>query len=178
MAPRLLTILTDKTRARSVASPGGPGIGAGRRGGRPRLRRGETGNPFDQLKGDWTGGGMVTPSRGDPEKVDCKVTYTVAGNTVTQTLLCTGADNRYDAKTKFKYKGGKISGSWLETTFDASGNVSGSAIGHLVHARISGDKFSGRMSINVSDAGHTINIVQLDNKSGAYHLAASFSLHR
>ena len=77
-------------------------------------------------------------------------------------------------KPSSNYKGGKISGSWLETTFDASGNVSGSAIGHLVHARISGDKFSGRMSINVSDAGHTINIVQLDNKSGAYHLAASF----
>ncbi len=139
--------------------------------------RGE-GNPFDQLNGDWTGGGMVTPSRGDPEKLDCKVAYDVAGNNVTQTLLCTGVDNQFDAKTKFKYKGGKISGSWNEKTFDASGSVSGSAIGRLVHARISGDKFSGRMSINVSDAGHTINIVQLDNKSGAYHLAASFSLHR
>jgi hypothetical protein len=177
MAPRLLTILTAKLapvlllllvavvsgQAESAATKAPP--------------RG-TGNPFDQLTGDWTGGGMVTPSRGGPEKVDCKVTYTTAGNTVTQTLLCTGVDNRYDAKTKFKIKGDKISGSWLETTFDASGSISGSAIGHLVHARISGDKFSGRMSINVSDSGHTINIVQLDNKSGAYRLAASFALHR
>ena len=137
-----------------------------------------SGNPFDQLKGDWTGGGVVTPSKGGTEKVDCKVTYTPAGSTITQALLCTGADNRFDATTKFKYKNGKISGSWLETTFDASGSISGSATGDLVHARISGDKFSGRMSIKVSDSGHTINIVQLDNKSGAYHLAASFSLHR
>jgi len=177
MAPRLLTILTTKVAPILllvlVALVSGPADAAATKA----PPRGE-GNPFDQLKGDWTGGGMVTPSRGDPEKVDCKVAYDVAGNTVTQTLLCTGVDNRYDAKTKFKLKGGKISGSWLETTFDASGNVSGSAIGHLVHARISGDKFSGRMSINVSDAGHTINIVQLDNKSGAYHLAASFDLHR
>lgn len=177
MAPRLLTILTAKLAPALllvlVALVSGPTDAASTKA----PPRGE-GNPFDQLKGDWTGGGMVTPSRGDPEKVDCKVSYTAAGNTVTQALLCTGVDNRYDAKTKFKYKGGKISGSWLETTFDASGNISGSAIGHLVHARISGDKFSGRMSINVSDAGHTINIVQLDNKSGAYHLAASFELHR
>jgi hypothetical protein len=177
MAPRLLTILTTKVAPilllLLVALVAGPADAAATKA----PPRGE-GNPFDQLKGDWTGGGMVTPSRGDPEKVDCKVSYTAAGSTVTQTLLCAGVDNRYDAKTKFKIKGGKISGSWLETTFDASGNVSGSAIGHLVHARISGDKFSGRMSINVSDAGHTINIVQLDNKSGAYHLAASFSLHR
>jgi hypothetical protein len=177
MAPRLLTILTAKLAPilllLVVALVSGQ-AGAAATKAPPR---GE-GNPFDQLKGDWTGGGMVTPSRGDPEKVDCKVSYTAAGSTVTQALLCTGADNRYDAKTKFKIKGSKISGSWVETTFDASGSISGSAIGHLVHARISGDKFSGRMSINVSDSGHTINIVQLDNKSGAYRLAASFSLHR
>jgi hypothetical protein len=175
MAPRLLMLLMAKIapvllllvafvagQAASVAAPAPRGDG----------------NPFDQLQGDWTGGGMVTPTRGDPEKVDCKVSYTTAGTTITQTLLCTGIDNQFDAKTKFKLKDGKISGSWLETTFDASGNISGSAVGHLVHARISGDKFSGRMSINVSDSGHTINIVQLNNKTGAYHLAASFDLHR
>lgn len=177
MAPRLLTILTAKLASilplLLVAFVAGQAASAATQA----PPRGD-GNPFDQLQGDWTGGGMVTPTRGDPEKVDCKVSYTAAGNTVTQALLCTGVDNRYDAKTKFKIKGDKISGSWLETTFDASGSISGSAIGHLIHARISGDKFSGRMSINVSDSGHTINIVQLNNKTGAYQLAASFDLHR
>jgi hypothetical protein len=43
---------------------------------------------------------------------------------------------------------------------------------------ISGDKFSGRMSINVSGSRHTINIVQLDPKSGTYRPAASVALHR
>jgi hypothetical protein len=177
MASRLLTILTAKLAPIAmlvlVALVTGPAQSAAA----SAPPRGE-GNPFDQLTGDWTGGGIVTPSRGDPEKVECKVSYTPSGSTVTQTLVCSGVDNQFDAKTKFKYKGGKISGSWNEKTFDASGNISGSAIGDLVHARISGDKFSGRMSIKVSDSGHTINIVQLDNKSGAYHLAASFTLHR
>jgi hypothetical protein len=177
MALRLLTILTAKVAPVLLLLGVALVSGQAQAAATKAPPRGE-GNPFDQLQGDWTGGGMVTPSRGDPEKVDCKVSYTAAGSTVTQALLCTGADNRYDAKTKFKIKGSKISGSWLETTFDASGSISGSAIGHLVHARISGDKFSGRMTINVSDSGHTINIVQLDNKSGAYHLAASFDLHR
>jgi len=177
MAPRLLTISTAALAPVLVLSLLTLGSAQAESTATKVPPRGE-GNPFDQLKGDWTGGGMVTPSRGDPEKVDCKVAYDVAGSTVTQTLLCSGVDNQFDAKTKFKYKGGKISGWWNEKTYDASGSVSGSAIGHLVHARISGDKFSGRMSINVSDSGHTINIVQLDNKSGAYHLAASFDLHR
>jgi hypothetical protein len=50
--------------------------------------------------------------------------------------------------------------------------VSGSAVGNTVHAVISGDKFSG------SGSRHTINIVQLDPKSGTYRPAASVALHR
>ena len=136
------------------------------------------GNPFDQLKGDWTGGGIVTPAKGGTKKVTCKVTYTVAGSATTQNMVCDGDDYKFDAKTKFKYNGGKISGSWSETTYDASGNISGTAAGDTVHARISGDKFSGRMSIIVSDARHTINIVQLDPKSNVYREAAAVALHR
>jgi hypothetical protein len=34
------------------------------------------------------------------------------------------------------------------------------------------------MSINVSGSSHTINIVQLDPKSGSYRQAASVALHR
>jgi hypothetical protein len=177
MAPRLLTILTTKHAPILLLLLVAVVAGQAALAATQAPPRGE-GNPFDQLTGDWTGGGMVTPSRGNPEQVECKVSYSAAGSTVTQSLLCTGADSRYDAKTKFKFKDGKISGSWLETTFDASGSINGSAVGHLIHARISGDKFSGRMSINVSESGHTINIVQLNNKTGAYHLAASFDLHR
>lgn len=136
------------------------------------------GNPFEQLKGDWTGGGIITTSKGDPKKVTCKVAYAPAGATTTQSMVCNGDDYQFDARTKFKYNGGKISGSWHETVYDASGNVSGTAAGDTVHARISGDKFSGRMSIVVSDDSHTINIVQLDSKTGTYRHAASVALKR
>lgn len=101
-----------------------------------------TGNPFEILKGYWTGGGTVTPVKGNPERVSCKVS------------------------------------TWSETTYDASGSVSGSAVGNTVHAVINGPKFSGRMSINVSGSSQTINIVQLDSNSGSYRSAASVALHR
>ncbi len=66
MAPRLLTIATAKVLpivmlllvalgsvpAESAAEKAAPG-----------------GNPFDQLKGDWTGGGIVTPAKGGTKKV-------------------------------------------------------------------------------------------------------------
>jgi len=136
------------------------------------------GNPFDKLKGDWTGGGMVTPAKGGTKKVTCKVTYNVAGSTTTQNMVCDGDDYQLEAKTKFKYNGGKISGSWNEVVYDATGNISGTAAGDTVHARISGDKFSGRMSIVVSDARHTINIIQLDPKTNVYREAAAVVLRR
>ncbi|MGZ5916295.1 MAG: hypothetical protein ACXWJ4_03065 [Methyloceanibacter sp.] len=138
-----------------------------------------SGNPFDTLKGYWTGGGTVSPVNGKPEKVSCHVTYNVAGSAVSQTMRCAGTDYKINTSTKLTYTGGKISGSWNESTYDASGGVSGTAGGNTVHARISGDKFSGRMSINISGkGGHSINIVEFDKNSGAYRPVANVSLRR
>jgi len=137
-----------------------------------------SGNPFELLDGYWTGGGTVTPPKGHAEKVSCRVTYAVAGSSVTQNMRCAGTDYKFSTSSKLTYSGGKISGSWSETTYDASGSVNGTASGNTVHARISGDKFSGRMSIKVSGSSHSINIMQLDKNSGSYRPAATVSLRR
>ena len=136
------------------------------------------GNPFDKLKGYWSGGGTVTPPKGQTEKVSCRVTYSVAGSAVTQNMRCAGTDYKFNTSAHLTYSGGRISGSWSETIYDASGSVSGTASGNTVNANISGNKFTGRMSINVSGSRHTISIVQLDKRSGSYRKAASVSLHR
>ena len=135
-------------------------------------------NPFDQLSGDWKGGGTVRPADGQPKKVSCKVTYKVAGSNMSQNLRCAGTDYRINAITKLTYTGGKIKGSWSESTYDANGRVTGTAKDNTIHARITGDKFSGRMSINVADAGHEINMVQFNESSGTYRLVTSLFLRR
>jgi hypothetical protein len=137
-----------------------------------------SGNPFDKLKGYWTGGGTVTPPKGQTEKVSCRVTYSVAGSAVTQNMRCAGTDYKFHTSAQLTYNGGRISGSWSETIYDASGSVSGTASANRVNASINGNKFSGRLSISVSGSRHTINIVQLDKRSGSYRRAASVSLHR
>jgi hypothetical protein len=171
MEPRLLTTLTVRALPIVLLIVGAfASLAAG--------AATDKGNPFDQLKGDWTGGGIVTPAKGGTKKVTCKVSYDVAGNATTQSMVCNGDDYQFDAKTKFKNNGGKLSGSWNEVIYDASGNISGTAGGDTVHARISGDKFSGRMSIVVSADRHTINMVQLDPKTNVYRESAAFVLHR
>jgi hypothetical protein len=177
MAFRLLTILSGKLLPVAslllVALVAAPAESATKKA-TPK----GTGNPFVLLNGYWSGGGTVVPQKGGAEKVSCRVTYSVAGSAVTQNMRCAGTDYKFNTSSKLNYAGGKISGSWSETTYDASGTVAGTATGNTVHARISGDKFSGRMSINVSGSRHTINIVQLDKASGSYRQAASVSLHR
>jgi hypothetical protein len=136
------------------------------------------GNPFGQLSGDWKGAGTVTTADDQRKKVSCKVTYKVAGSNMSQNLRCAGTDYTINASTKLTYKSGKIRGSWSESTYDAKGSVTGTAKDNIIHARITGDNVSGRMSINISDAGHSINIVQLNEKSGIYRLVASLSFRR
>jgi hypothetical protein len=180
MGPRLLTNLTGKivpvVTLVFVALLALPIASEAKRA--PATTAGGTGNPFDQLKGYWSGGGTVNPLKGNPEKVSCHVTYQVAGSNVTQNMRCAGTDYKVNSSSNLTYNGGKISGSWNESTYAAAGSVSGTARGNTVHAAISGDKFSGRMSINVSGSHHTINIVQYDKGSGAYRQVANVSLHR
>ena len=70
----------------------------------------------------------------------------MTGSNLTQNLRCAGTDYRIDATLKLTDKGGKVRGSWNEKTYDANGGVTGTAKDDTIHARISGDKFSGRMS--------------------------------
>jgi hypothetical protein len=135
-------------------------------------------NPFEQLKGDWTGGGTVWLTDGKVKKVDCKATYKTSGSNLTQNLQCTGDDYEIEAQLKLSDKGGKVKGTWNEVIYDASGAVSGKARPDIVRAIIRGDKFSGRLSLKVTDQGHTINIVQLNEKTGTYRLASSLVFQR
>jgi hypothetical protein len=138
----------------------------------------EAADPFEALSGDWKGGGRVVPASGDPKMVACKVTYKVSGKTLNQHLRCAGDDYNINVNNKMTDKSGKIRGSWTETTYDANGAVSGTATDDTIHARISGDKFSSRMSIKVDGEEHAINIVQLNDKTGTYRLVASLSFRR
>ena len=163
MGYRVFLTLTGLLLAASLATPGGAATPP---------------NPFDQLSGDWKGGGTVLLKDGQPKKVSCQATYKTAGSKITQTLSCTGDDYEINTNLKLTDKGGKIRGSWNESVYDVSGGVTGTAKNDIVHAVITGDKFRGRMSIKLTNAGHSINIVQFNEKSGTYRLATSLSLHR
>jgi hypothetical protein len=138
----------------------------------------EAGNPFEKLNGDWTGEGTVTLKDGKVKTVTCKVNYKAAGSDLTQSLACTGNDYEIEATLKLADKDGRVKGKWNEVIYDASGEVVGKAQDDAIRAVIRGDKFSGRMSLKLTDAGHTINMLQLNEDTGTYRLATSLTMHR
>src|ERR1700687_55568 len=92
-----------------------------------------TGNPFDILKGYWSGGGTVTPNKGNAENVSCHVTYNVAGPSVSQTMRCAGTDYKFNTSSKLNYSGGKISSSGRADTNDPRRSGSGSGARDNAH---------------------------------------------
>lgn len=136
------------------------------------------GSPFEKLTGDWTGEGTVKTKSDPQKKVSCKVNYKVAGRDLTQSLSCTGDDYEIEATLKLTNTDGKVKGSWNEVIYDASGEVSGKAHEDVIRAVIRGDKFSGRMSLKITETGHTINMLQLNEDTGTYRLVTSLSLKR
>jgi hypothetical protein len=135
-------------------------------------------NPYEKLSGYWSGGGTVTPLKGPAETVSCRATYQTEGADVTQTVRCTGVSRQFSASFDLTHARGRISGSWSEQLYAASGSVSGTVSGNSIRARLTGSKFEGRMSIDVAGSRHTISIVQLDAGSGAYRPVAALSLSR
>ncbi len=136
------------------------------------------GNPFEELAGDWTGEGTVKTKSDPQKKVSCKVNYKVAGSDLTQTLSCTGDDYEIEATLKLTDNDGKVKGSWNEVIYDASGEVVGKAHDDVIRSVIRGDKFSGRMSLKVTETGHSINMLQLNEDTGTYRLVTSLALRR
>jgi hypothetical protein len=134
-------------------------------------------NPFEKLSGDWTGEGTVK-LKDKVKTVTCKVNYKVAGSDLTQSLTCTGDDYEIEATLQLSDKDGRVKGKWSEVIYDASGEVVGKAHDDAIRAVIRGDKFSGRMSLKVTDAGHTINMLQFNEDTGTYRLATSLTMHR
>lgn len=135
-------------------------------------------NPFSRLNGSWRGSGQVSPLGGASERVLCRVSYRVSGSKVSQSINCAGADYRINASGDITVSGGKLSGSWREQVYGVGGGVSGTAKGNSIFARISSDKFNGRMSIKAAGSRHTVSITQFDPGSGKYTPMASITLRR
>jgi hypothetical protein len=133
--------------------------------------------PFEIVKGSWGGGGSLTLQGGKKEKLGCNAYYTSsgAGQKLGVALRCAGETSKFELRSHLNYDHGKVSGSWEERTFNASGDASGDLKPGHMHLNFHGG-IAGDMSVAFSAASQSIAISIAS--SGAAVAGVRISMHR
>ena len=133
-------------------------------------------SPFMPLAGTWSGGGTLSTSDGQQERLRCRASYDVAGSgaEVRLNLRCASPSYNFDLAGNASYNGGAITGAWTESTRNASGTISGQANGDHIQAAARGDSFSASLSLMTRGDRQTVSI----RPQAANVTAVSLSLQR
>jgi hypothetical protein len=126
-------------------------------------------SPFDTLLGSWRGSGQVQLSNGSKERLSCNVYYTGGGASLGMAIRCQSESTNVEIRSKLSQSGGRVSGTWEERTFNASGTASGQISPGRVSLAISGGirgsmqvSFSPtRQSVSISTSGGGLKSVQI-----------------
>lgn len=114
-------------------------------------------SPFDALLGSWRGSGQVQFSNGGRERLQCNVYYTGGGSQLGMAIRCQSESTKVEIRSKLSYSGGRISGTWEERTFNASGSASGQGGGGKISLGISGG-INGSMQVSYSPTRQNVSI--------------------
>lgn len=132
-------------------------------------------SPFDGLTGSWSGGGQIRLDDGRSERIRCSAHYAPRGATALGLALrCASASNRIELRASLASRGDRVSGNWEERSYNASGNVSGSASGNSLRLSISGGALSGFMVVRTTGGSQSISV----RTDGAALRGVNISLRR
>lgn len=116
--------------------------------------------PFRGLEGSWTGGGVISMSDGNQERLRCRAAYDVggAGEQLRLNIRCASDSYNIDLSSDVAYRGGEISGQWSESSHNASGTIEGRAVGNRIEAQARGQTFSAGLSLTTQGRRQTVSI--------------------
>jgi hypothetical protein len=118
--------------------------------------------PFDTVKGSWVGGGALSFKDGRSEELACNAYYTSSanGSALTTALRCSGPSGKLELRSHLSHADGKVSGSWEERTYNASGEASGTLTAGNLELNFSGG-VKGSMTVAFSSTSQTVSIAIL-----------------
>ena len=125
----------------------------------------QSASPFPKLAGYWSGSGTARLDGGQTEKLTCRGSYTLkdGGAGLGLALRCASTAASFDLRSQLTYRAGRVSGTWEERSFNASGGVSGQASGSSMNMVIDGGGLAGSMSVSFGEAAQSVSI----NATGA-----------
>jgi hypothetical protein len=132
-------------------------------------------SPFAQLGGSWSGGGQVRFTDGGSERIRCRAYYNpkAGGSELSLALRCASTGFKIELRASLRDSNGRVTGSWEERTYNASGNVVGRASSGNLSLAISGP-VSGTLGVAFGASHQRVSI----RTSGTGFSSASISLSR
>jgi hypothetical protein len=113
--------------------------------------------PFDTLLGSWRGNGQIRLTDGKTERLKCNAYYTGGGSQLGMAIRCQSESSNVEIRSKLSQSGSRISGTWEERTFNASGTASGQASSSRISLQISGG-VTGTMNVSYSGSHQSVAI--------------------
>jgi hypothetical protein len=113
---------------------------------------------FDSLRGSWSGSGQIRYDDGTAEGIRCTAYYTGQGAELRLAIRCESGSSKVEIRGQLKAQGEKLSGTWEERTFNASGEASGRVSDDKMSIAVVGGGFKGAMSVSTAGAKQSVNI--------------------
>jgi hypothetical protein len=113
---------------------------------------------LDSLLGSWSGSGQIRYDDGQSERIRCSAFYTGSAQAFKLAIRCRSDSTEIEIRGQLTTQGDTVSGTWVERTFNASGEASGRIAGDKLSLSVSGGGFSGSMSVAQSGGRQVVTI--------------------
>jgi hypothetical protein len=130
------------------------------------------------LAGYWGGGGTISMKNGTRERIRCRGTYAISssGDALNQSLVCASDSYKFNVQSNVSESAnGVLSGSWAETTRNATGQLSGRVDGSRIEANVAGVGFTAAISILTHGRSQTVSIAP---QGGTDVVGVDVAMHR
>lgn len=119
----------------------------------------ESASPLSTLVGNWNGRGTLRFEGGRSERISCRGYYTANGAAgLKLALRCASPSASIDLRSSLQYRGGRVTGTWEERSFNASGAIAGRATSGNMNLAVHGGGLSGSMSVSFSGSKQSVSI--------------------
>ncbi len=115
-------------------------------------------SPFSRLSGTWSGAGQFRLENGKTESIRCSANYVPRSSGLGLALRCASASNRVELRADLTANGSRVSGTWEERSYNASGRVTGVAVGDTLRLSIDGGGLSGSMLVRTTGGSQSISV--------------------
>jgi hypothetical protein len=113
---------------------------------------------FDTLRGSWSGSGQIRYDDGTAEGIRCNAYYTGQGAELRLAIRCESGNSKVEIRGQLKAQGEKLSGTWEERTFNASGEANGRVSDGKMSIAVIGGGFKGAMNVSTAGGKQSVNI--------------------